>query len=161
MSQVNLAIQFWADIRKSYSDEWKKIKLSFESLQQEGPMTPAEHTAYLSALIRDIEAATGPDRALDERIALAMGWRYDSAYGWLAPNEIDFCPLPHFTGSLDAARGAIGSVSEWHLSRNRIGDAAHRCHIDPGLNRPPANGYGAAEPLAMLAAAMRMKEQEG
>ena len=103
----------------------------------------------ITDLIRDIEAAAGPDRHIDAKIAVICGFIF-------RPGGHDF---PHYTGSIDSARQAIGSVSEWHLSRNRVWDA-HRCHIDPGLNRPPANGYGATEPLAMCAAAMRLKEGE-
>jgi|HubBroStandDraft_1064217.scaffolds.fasta_scaffold43110_3 hypothetical protein len=116
----------------------------------------------LDALIRDIEAATGPDRALDERIALAVGcemsqpggvgavqwWRQSSAHLWeIGP--------PNFTGSLNAARRTFGDhpwCVEIHAGRYCV-------YIDNG-GEAIGGSFADTEILAVLAASMRLKQRE-
>lgn len=114
----------------------------------------------LSALIRDIEAATGPDRALDERVALALGWTraHDGRNWWESPKGQWFPNPPQFTGSLDAARGTFPddidytmiNAGDWRRYVRVLSDRFAECR-----------GNSATEPLAMCAASMRLKEREG
>ena len=62
-------------------------------------------TQALSALLAELEAATGPSRELDAKIARAVGWRErDGMFGreWISPAG-RMAELPFFTESLDAA----------------------------------------------------------
>lgn len=59
-------------------------------------------------LIKRLEAATGPDRKLDDEIALVTGWGFDPEFltlQWTSPDgQISKSLPPNFTGSIDAAR---------------------------------------------------------
>ena len=61
----------------------------------------------LLALAERVEAATGADRELDVLVALAKGWRKESARDWFTPPGVNVrhhkTELPCYTASLDAA----------------------------------------------------------
>jgi len=74
----------------------------------------------LPELIRRIESATGPDRALDEAVALALGWKHEVVAEGSAPTHVakmwippegrprSFCPA--FTGSVDVTMTVIPAI---------------------------------------------------
>lgn len=58
-------------------------------------------TAALQDLLARLEAAEGPDRELDDAVALAFGWR-KTENGWRDPSSILRAQRPRFSNSLDA-----------------------------------------------------------
>lgn len=74
-------------------------------------------------LIERLSAATGPDRALDGQIAVALGFRkkteqFTDESGqaknrtiWLVPTGDDIARIPHYTASLEAAFILANTVS--------------------------------------------------
>src|SRR5438105_1932936 len=78
-------------------------------------------TTDLSALIERVEKATGPDRELDEALALAFGWRLReivlvrTVLEWERPTGFrlpigTMADPPFFTASLDAALALVERV---------------------------------------------------
>jgi len=114
----------------------------------------------IAQLIRDIEAATGPDRALDERIALEVGWAPETMSPLWSDSQGLCSELPNFTGSLDAARGTFGD-HPYDMEPDWDNPCRKRCTIIDDARRALFRGTGATEPLAMCAAAMRLKQKEG
>ena len=65
------------------------------------------------ALAARVEAATGADRELDVLVALAKGWRKESARDWFTPPGVNVrhhkTELPRYTASLDDAMSLVPS----------------------------------------------------
>jgi hypothetical protein len=120
----------------------------------------------LEQLIADLETATGPDRALDERIALALGWTCHRGYGnkaaldlWTLPAGLSKCATnfpPAFTGSYDAARSTVPRnllrlCFDWQSTRKWMAT------LKVGGPVQETAAVAATEILAMLAASMRLR----
>ena len=121
----------------------------------------------LLALAARCEAAEGPDRELDARIALARGWVREWNNQWWPPHIIAearrrkrskwYCgkyePLPRFTASLDAALRLVPEGCEWVLWSNRGARV-----VRFSLSAPPLEYEGSAlcatPALALCAAAL-------
>ncbi len=130
--------------------------------------------ATLLALAHRVEAASGPDRELDCAIALAAGFQLKTVDGTRYWRRGDFswtaeswdCPSC-FTGSIDAALPNEGS-GYWEISGPRrylniptpVPDywRASFCWHDRLASH--VVGWGATEPLARRAAALRALAQE-
>lgn len=121
-----------------------------------------------SDLISRIEAATGPDRALDAEIAVAVGVVPEGAFrpcaaldpGTFATGAYTFWVAPRYTESVDAALTLVPENMLWRV----------------GLNKEPSKGesegaflarvgdsrfyYAATAALAMCAAALKARDGE-
>jgi hypothetical protein len=110
------------------------------------------------SLLTRLSALTGPDRTIDEEIALAFGWtKTNSAIPpssadpyWRSPRG-QICPnVPLYTASIDAAltlvpRGAIWSVGG-HVGAYWADVSVH-------------SGSGATPAIALLIAILRAQEE--
>lgn len=74
----------------------------------------------MTDLIARLEAASGPDCALDADIALTQGWSEFPGDNWIGPNA-EIC-VPAFTSSIDAA-----------LTLAPEGANAYGFEVDPAL----------------------------
>ena len=121
--------------------------------------------ADLLALAARVEAAKGPDRALDGDIAVAMGWevtwvearRHGGRY-WRRPDcswtHEDSADIPAYTASLDAAASLVPSGWDWCRDID-LGVCCYRPEdriLIPGRAATPA--------LALTAAALRARAAE-
>ena len=122
----------------------------------------------LSALLAELEAATGPSRELDAKIALAVGWRErDGMFGreWISPAHL-MAELPFFTKSLDAAMTLVPPTHFYLLIFGCKADG-YTCSLggdelrgegiihyaDPAVLKAHAK----TEPLALCIAAVRAR----
>ena len=81
--------------------------------------------ALPSALLAKLEAATGPSRELDAKIALAVGWRErNGMFGreWISPAG-RMAELPPYTRSLDAAMTLVPEGCYWHVAAGKTRDS--------------------------------------
>ena len=126
-------------------------------------------TEALSALLVDLEAATGPSRELDAKIARAVGWRWDwggvLGWEWVAP-EGRMRGLPHFTESIDCAMTLVPPTHFYLLIFGCKADG-YTCSLggdelrgegiihyaDPAVLKAHAK----TEPLALCIAAVRAR----
>jgi hypothetical protein len=125
-----------------------------------------------------VEKATGPDRELDEGIALLLGWErkmapgpeYDPSDGtwWRRPNGSwtwwSDAEIPEYTASLDAAASLMPAdhvltIIAWPGHRPRasltstvVSSFGTRAISDEAKE---SEGKAATEPLALTAAALR------
>lgn len=111
-------------------------------------------TSNSKELIERIEAATGPDRELDQQI-----WFEDhsaktgAVAGWSADP-------PHFTASLDAAMTLLDDSYVWGVSkqeRNPGHDYYYQASAMPFGPIAPGEAKAATPALALCAAALRAR----
>ena len=117
-------------------------------------------------LIERLEAATGPDRELDEEIALVTGWGFDPEFltlQWTSPDgQISKSLPPNFTGSIDAAMTLTPEIEKPHFpwlavkSNNPNNPIGCRCEmwLDNVQN---FRGRGATIAIAVCIAALRAR----
>lgn len=116
--------------------------------------------AELLALAERVEAATGPDRALEEEIdlvALDLGWRAER-------KEVPF-DAPHYTSSIDAAASLMPKGCEalvrWRRSAATfaINAYAHVWPIDGPMPFPAWESRAHSAARALTAAALRARAE--
>lgn len=143
------------------------------------PLNQGASSGELLALAERLEAAAGPDRELDEAIAMVMGWSrewvdhgFRKTTEWKRPEGASL-PIgtlaepPFFTASIDAARSLV--PEEWAWSAG----------IDtpiPGFSPASANAWPQAQPfpveldiftdgatpaLALVSAALKARAAQG
>ena len=112
----------------------------------------------LSDLAAALAAATGPDRALDERMAVEVfGWvQHVSGEFWItSPVHSDAFELPELTASLDAITGAIRE--KWPGFRINAGWAADYAGVEMFADAPHFVAANAPSlVLALCLAAVRL-----
>jgi len=125
----------------------------------------------LTALLARVEAATGPDRALDCHIALACGWEFVTVHHWHAPKGFRL-PLgtlanpPFFTSSLDVTLALCSRVLPgWTFANINQDDTKRwwselREGYQTSFNRVAISGPCPAPALALLVAMLRAKIAE-
>lgn len=110
-------------------------------------------------LLERIRAADGPDRELDEQLALAIGgWKQseDSHYTE-SPEGLDYYypseHWPHYTASIDAALALVTKLlpGRWWVLNSGLEAGSATCLIDAGKPFETHNDHGATPPLAILA----------
>lgn len=90
------------------------------SIQRDRRSNTAE--AY-SELVGRLEKATGPDRKIDVDIDLAIN-QWASAREHIDPDTKELLPLPsvpHYTGSIDAARTLLPQWASFELTQSAAG----------------------------------------
>ena len=95
-------------------------------------------TQALSALLANLEAATGPSRELDAKIARAVGWRERDGMlhrEWISPAH-RVAELPFFTKSLDAAMTLVPEGDWSGEIMWRFGDAKNGGFVELNLANP-------------------------
>jgi hypothetical protein len=112
----------------------------------------------LRALIARVEAATGPDRELDDDAGRAFGWRRLDREAWFRPGERmathDPTTLPRFTASLDAAVSLVPAGHRWAIQV--LENFKPRAWCSKGYTNRP-NAVGVTPALALTAAALHAK----
>ena len=111
----------------------------------------------LSALIAALQEATVGSRELDERIALASGYKRSrlgigGGFDWVAPDRT-LSVLPEFSTSLDASLRLVPIGMQWEVSTSSFHDGtdAFQAYVyDYG-----SDGHTPA--LAMCCAALRAR----
>jgi hypothetical protein len=119
-------------------------------------------------LIERLEKATGPDRDLDDRIAIASGYKVACVgnaaatdIGFIYPDGSRHWGAPRFTESLDAALTLVPEGMAWTLGQN-----VHHRYWQATVNnldedgRPQAVGYSGLQgnrtaPIALCIAALK------
>ena len=66
----------------------------------------------MTSLLHRLQSLTGPDREVDGKIALAVGWRQLSHDLWRNGDDIAEEP-PRYTESLDAAKTCLAPGARW------------------------------------------------
>jgi hypothetical protein len=128
-------------------------------------MSPEE----VAALADRVEHASGPDRELDNDIAIVTGWQFRfeqhddflTEETWISPDGSEHSSLPRFTGSLDAAMALVPNDAFWRVGHDGEG-------ADPSLIKAVIGVAKVGEcwvtfrmavaltgPLALCAAALR------
>lgn len=117
--------------------------------------TKAARIEVLTALRDRLAKATGPDRALDESIALTFGWKdRDAGMWWLPPNtpaspRTWVMGVPSFTASIDAAVTLVPDGHSQHI--NQADDGSWWAEFREGYCTSYRNvylGHAKTEPLA-------------
>lgn len=121
----------------------------------------------LANLVERIENAIGSDRALDEAIATALGWRpvpNPTFAGGLCGRWYDadgkmtsHFGVPRYTASLDDAMGLVMLGAKLAYQNFGDVDGRHMWLVSPNERFASA----ATAPLALCATALRAREQEG
>lgn len=126
-------------------------------------------SADIADLIAKLEVATGPDRMLDEAIAiaafpdLAVMPRTDIG-GWVHPSYGRIAPPSYYTSSIDAALTLVPEGAVWHvmtdyggLNRAKIGPPGNpRASVYVDADRPTfVQEDGATPALALCIAALK------
>lgn len=111
----------------------------------------------LTELAKRVEAATGPSRALDHDVAVAIGERASNG-------AINVAAM--YTGSLDSAMTLVPEGWQyWEVRMKRIGtdDPAAAAEISRmiGDDVEFENGYAATPSLALTAACLRARAAMG
>lgn len=123
----------------------------------------------LRDLIERVERAEGPDRELDARICIALGFSRDNVMvgvdGWCINSATNPNPFrsPAYTGSIDAAMHLTDSRALWAHGSMEDGPFARLCW--PQLDGTFTGGYVEANcatvPLSIVAASLRAHMRTG
>ena len=115
----------------------------------------------IAELIERLEKATGPDRKLDDDIAISHGWTFekmkrDARPYWREPGQTEWFARsrsgpPAYTSSIDAALTLVPEGMDWSIS------SYGGTFIHPGNDAPVIRGEGRTPVLTLCVAALRAR----